>query len=67
MFAEKTELNLIEENTVVELNAFEVEEVSGAWAPLAWWAARSAATKIVTYAAGGGTVAGVSLAWLVNR
>lgn len=50
MFAEKTELNLIEENAIVELNADDVDEVSGAIAPVV-----IAAVKI--FGAVGGTAA----------
>lgn len=65
MFAEKTELQLmtdLNETALVELNAADVDDVSGAIA----WAAIPVAWKI-----GGALVAGVGtgagLAWLSSR
>lgn len=61
MFAEKTELKLFEdlnENAIVELNAMDVEEVSGAAIPLIVWG-------VIAIASGG--AAGIGLGYLINR
>lgn len=60
MFAEKTELQLVtdlNETALVELNAADVDDVSGAIAPVIW----------IIGAALAGTGTGIGLAWLANR
>ncbi|MDO5703990.1 MAG: hypothetical protein Q4G49_02820 [Paracoccus sp. (in: a-proteobacteria)] len=72
MFAEKTELKLIEdlnENAIVVLDAGEVDEVSGAAVPFVIWAAGYYAVVYgPTIAKGAGIVAaGIGTGYLVNR
>lgn len=70
MFAEKTELNLVadlNENALVELNAAEIEDVSGGVLPIvAWWAGLSLASKL-GIAGGAGFVGFGAAGYLINR
>lgn len=69
MFAKEIELNLVgdlTENAVVELNAADVDDVSGGvWPIVAWIVAHKVGVSI-TGAAVAGVGTGVGLAWL-NR